>query len=174
MSETIKVKVYKYGGTIHYEWESLLIENTEDHVLVYGVPGRSLVHHTKEKVYQFNTYSIEYFPKNQWYTVNIDIHKHGDIEYYCNICMPPEFSNQEIKFTDLDIDVIRNIEGKWSVVDEDEYEINSEKFKYPLNLKENVSRALDDILNKIEDKHFPFDGFFEKYIKKLLSEGEIL
>lgn len=173
MSENIKVKVFKYGGTIHYEWESLLIEDTEDYVLVYGLPGRSLVHHTKEKVYQYDSYSIEYFPKNEWFTVNIDIYRNGNIEYYCNICMPPEFSNKEIKFIDLDIDIVRSIEGKWSVVDEDEYEVNSEKFKYPSTLKENVSQALDEILKKIEGKHFPFDGFFEKYIKDLLSEGKI-
>jgi len=49
LSKNITVSAFKYGGTLHYSWDTQLIEKTETYVLVKGEAGRRLFHHTKNK-----------------------------------------------------------------------------------------------------------------------------
>lgn len=104
------------------------------------------------------------------YTVNLDIYENGDVEYYCNICLPPEFHKNEIRFIDMDIDVIRSKDGEWSVVDVDEFEDNAKELCYSLEVKDKVQKSLSNLLYRIEQKEFPFNGFFEEYINYLLAK----
>ncbi|MFD2133866.1 DUF402 domain-containing protein [Pseudogracilibacillus auburnensis] len=171
MKNNTNVLVYKYNGKLHYQWEASIIEYTENYIVVYGTPERKLIHHTKGKIFDCNTYSIEYYPLRKWFTVNIDIDEDGNHEYYCNICIPPKIIKGNICFTDLDIDVIRNKKGFWTIVDEDEFEENSIKMCYPTYIIENSKRSLNDLLFKIKEERYPFNGFFEKYINELGKGG---
>lgn len=169
--ETTNVLVYKYGGKLHYQWTVSIIKHTDDYTIVYGKPGRKLIHHTNGEVYHCHSHSIEFFPSKRWFTVHIDMNENGTCEYYCNICMPPTSSTQHISFIDLDLDIIRNVEGTWSVVDEDEFKNNSVKLKYPKYVIENAQKSLDNLLYHIKEDEFPFNGFFDKYINKVLNGG---
>lgn len=172
MGISTTTKVYKYGGKLHYEWEASLVEHTETYILLYGKPGRKLIHHSKGKIFEYDTHSIEFYPKNQWFTANIDIHKNGETEYYCNICIPAKFDKGIISFTDLDIDIVRNKTGQWSIVDEDEFEINSKELGYPTEIIVKAKEALSELLLLIKDNRFPFDGFLEKYNQSVVK-GEL-
>lgn len=170
MDKLLSVKVYKYNRKLHYEWESKLIEDTEEYTLLCAYPGRKLIHHSKNKILEFNTYSIEFFPKKGWYTINVDVHKNGDIEYYCNICEQPIISEEGINFIDLDIDIVRDTNGNWSIVDQDEFLENSILMDYPESLKNQVAETSKHLFNLINNQSFPFDGFIEKQIDKLIKE----
>lgn len=164
------VMVYKYNEKLHYQWEASIIEHTDKYILVYGTPERKLIHYTKGKIYDCDTYSIEYYPLDDWFTVNIDIHDNGELDYYCNICMPAKFKQGNICFIDLDIDLIKNKQGDWTVVDEDEFEVNSIKMGYPKDIIENSKKSLNNLIFKIKQEEHPFNGFLHKYITKLRKE----
>ena len=125
LSEQVTIMAYKYGGRLHYEWPTVLIERTSSYTLVYGTPGRPLTHYTKGRIFISQTPSIEFFPSHRWFTVSVDIHSGGRFEYYCNACLPPVAANHTISFIDLDLDVVRSPEGVWSVVDQDDFERNT-------------------------------------------------
>lgn len=161
MNKPLVVKVLKYGGKLHYEWTSTIIEQNANYVTAYSTPGRKLIHHTKDKEYHYDNYSFEFFPKNEWYTVCIDIEKSGSIQYYCNICMPPVMEDGEVNFVDLDIDIV-NRAGNWEVVDEDEFAQNQKLFNYPPAIIEQALQAKETLLEKIHNKEFPFNGFLEQ------------
>jgi protein associated with RNAse G/E len=73
-------------------------------------------------------------------------------------------NGREVTFVDLDIDLVyRN--GRWMVVDEDEFTVNALKFSYPPELIERVKKELKDLEQRIEQKQFPFDGSIEKFIE---------
>lgn len=169
MSKSLVIKVLKYGGKLHYEWTSAIIEHNDNYVTAYSIPGRTLIHHTKGKEYQYENYSFEFFPKNEWYTVCIDIEKNGEVQYYCNICMPPTFEDDVVTFVDLDIDLV-NRTGTWEVIDEDEFEQNLKHFNYPQAIIEQTIQAKERLLKKIHRQEFPFNGFLERSYQLLLDE----
>lgn len=173
MKKLLVVKVLKYGGKLHYEWTSTIIEQNENYVIAYSTPGRKLIHHTKGKEFQYDNYSIEFIPKNEWYTVCIDIERSGEVQYYCNICMPPMIEENVVKFVDLDIDIV-NRAGTWEVVDEDEFDHNLKHFNYPQAVIEQEILSKERLLQKIHHQEFPFDGFLEQsyqFVYKLENQN---
>lgn len=164
------VKVFKYDGKLHYEWESEVVEDIKEYILLRSYPGRKLIHHTRNKVFNFDSYSLEFFPKCGWYTVNVDIHKNKDIEFYCNICKQPIILEDRIEFIDLDLDIVRDKNNNWSIIDEDEFYENALLYNYPEDLKIKVFETKEYLLELIKNKNFPFDGFIDKQIDNFIRE----
>ncbi|MHC0551924.1 hypothetical protein [Salinicoccus sp. CNSTN-B1] len=58
LSKNITVSAFKYDGTLHYSWDTQLIEKTENYVLVKGEAGRQLFHQAKNKIFFCPTPSL--------------------------------------------------------------------------------------------------------------------
>ncbi|WP_373233249.1 DUF402 domain-containing protein [Cohnella sp.] len=162
----ITIQAYKYGNRLHYEWETILLEQTDTYVLVLGEYGRKLKHHSKGKNFEVNNWTLEYFSFVDWFTVSGDI-RHGKIyQYYCNINQPAKLVNDVVSFVDLDLDYVYR-DGIWKVVDEDEFENHSIQFSYPLELINSARQELLQLQERIERKLYPFDGTLQRWIPKI-------
>ena len=169
MNTTIKICVYKHKNIPHYEFETELIESSDNYVLVYGKPNRKFTHHTKNFTINVKEPDVEYFALNDWYTVGIEKNETGGYKYYCNINEPPRFENNVISFIDYDIDVVNN-GSEWQTVDEDEFQINSKKYNYPQEIIDTVLRKEKELRDRITDNKFPFDGWLLNYADIYLKE----
>jgi protein associated with RNAse G/E len=169
MDNQITIQALKYGNLLHYEWNTTLLEKTDSHIFVLGQRGRQLHHYTKQKVFTMETWTIEFFSFDSWFTVSADI-VHGEIkQYYCNINQPAKMDGHTVSFVDLDLDYIR-INGEWMVVDEDEFESNAIKFAYPDTLIHQARQELEDLKERVRNNLFPFDGSLAKHIASVPSE----
>ncbi|MFC5403119.1 DUF402 domain-containing protein [Cohnella soli] len=168
-SEPVKIQSLKYGNHRHYEWDTTLLERSDDYIFVLGHRGRKLKHYTKGQVFTVDHWTIEFFPFNDWFTVSADIVDGKIAQYYCNICEPSRMAGNVVSFIDLDIDLIYK-NGTWEVVDEDEFEIHAVKFAYPSELMVRVRHELMSLQNRIEQNLFPFDGAIEKLIPAVIRE----
>ncbi|WP_414043200.1 DUF402 domain-containing protein [Macrococcus sp. EM39E] len=166
----IKVEIYKYDDKIHYSWESELIEETEEYIVLKSEPPRTLNHFTRNKTFVYDNASIEYISKTEGFTINIDIYDDGRIEYYCNICAIPKKEDNIIKIIDLDIDMIIDGDGKHYFVDEDEFEANKSKYDYPLEVINNIETLKYKLDNLYTERIFPFDGFLIKHVEKVTRD----
>ena len=104
------------------------------------------------------TISYEYYWLDRWYNVFRFHEPDGNFRnYYCNINMPPTYQNNVLDYVDLDIDVLVRDDLSLKMLDEDEYRRNSEVFNYPDELKASVERSLEELLNLIRNREFPFN-----------------
>jgi uncharacterized protein len=158
VSKMIKIKALKYPDILHYEWEGELLRSTPDYVLVLCKPGRKLIHHTKNKVFTINNTSLEYFSLNEWFTAAMEMEEGKVVSAYCNVAKPSDFHNGEISFIDLDLDYIKEKNEEWKVVDGDEFEVNSIKYKYPVELKNDAVVALAKLKEDVRLGNFPFNN----------------
>ncbi|NYE07575.1 hypothetical protein F4694_004386 [Bacillus niacini] len=158
MSKIIKIKALKFPDILHYEWEGELLRHTPDYVLVLCKPGRKLIHHTKNKVFTVNNTSLEFFSLSEWFTAAMEIEDGKVVSAYCNVAKPSFFHNGEISFIDLDLDYIQEKYKEWKVVDEDEFESNSIKYKYPVELKDEALKALAKLKEEVRIGNFPFNS----------------
>lgn len=165
LSEMIKIKALKYTDILHYKWEGELLHHTPDYVLVLCRPGRKLVHHTKNKVFTIKNTSLEYFSLNEWFTAAMEIEEGEVVSAYCNVAKPSIFHNGEISFIDLDLDYIKEKNKEWKVVDEDEFELNSIKYKYPAELKNEAVKALAKLKEEVRLGNFPFNNQVLSHLK---------
>ena len=105
------------------------------------------------------TLSHEYYWLDRWYNVFRFHEPAGELRnYYCNINMPPGFARNELDYVDLDIDVVVWPDGAHVLLDEDEFDVNAEKFCYPDEVRINADRAVESLLHLINRKEFPFEG----------------
>ena len=158
LGKVIKIRALKFPDILHYEWEGELLRHTREYVLVLCKPGRKLIHHTKNKEFTVNNTSLEFFSLKEWFTAAMEMENGNVVSAYCNVAKPSVFSNDVISFIDLDLDYIREKNEEWKVVDEDEFESNSIKYKYPIELKNEAVRALAKLKEEIRKGKFPFNN----------------
>ncbi|NHN34608.1 DUF402 domain-containing protein [Paenibacillus agricola] len=165
-NQMITIQALKYGGHLHYEWNTILLEQTDSYIFVLGEYGRKLSHYTKDQIFTVENWTIEFFSLDSWFTVSADIVEGKILQYYCNINQPATINGQVVSFVDLDLDLVyRN--GKWAVVDEDEFASNTLKFGYPDELVKRARMELDSLQERIARKQFPFDGAIERFIRMI-------
>ena len=103
------------------------------------------------------TVSIEYFPFYKWFSVFRFYEPSGVFRnFYCNVGMPPQYSNGVLDFIDLDIDVVVWPDWKIDVLDRVEFEENTVKFGYPDEVVHRANESLTELLEWIEKREFPF------------------
>ena len=124
------VNTYKSDHTIHYSWKSELIEENETYILLKSLPPRKLIHHTRGQTFFYDNASLEFISKSEGYTINTDIYRNGDIEYYCNICTIPTIIDQTIQIIDLDVDMIIDKQCRHQFIDIYEFEDNRLKMNF--------------------------------------------
>jgi len=167
-NQKIRIQSLKYGNQLHYEWETTLLEKTDTYIFVLGHRGRKLKHYTKGQVFTVEHWTIEFFPFDDWFTVSADIVDGKITQYYCNISQPAQFNEDRVTFVDLDIDLVYK-DGRWNVVDEDEFSVNAIKYSYPPDLVRKVIHEQQSLEQRIEQGRFPFDGTIDRFIKMLPS-----
>ncbi|KAF0820966.1 hypothetical protein KIS4809_0493 [Bacillus sp. ZZV12-4809] len=169
MSKAVKIKSLKFPNILHYEWEGELISHTSDYLLVLCKPGRKLIHHTKNTVFTIDNTSIEYFSLKEWFTAAMEVEDGKVVSAYCNVAKPSLFNNEEISFVDLDLDFIQEKNKGWTVVDEDEFEINCIKYGYSEELKVEALRALERLKEVVRQGNFPFNNQVAALLKNFID-----
>ncbi|TDQ36617.1 DUF402 domain-containing protein [Aureibacillus halotolerans] len=157
MSETIHLNAMKYPDVLHYEWHGERLLQTDEYIAVLCKPGRELIHHTKNNVFTIHNTSLEIFFFKEWCTVAIEFEQGQIVSYYCNVAMPSVLEENKLHFIDLDLDLVKEKNQAWTVVDEDEFEENLLKYKYPLELQEEARNALVRLQEKAKRAEFPFN-----------------
>lgn len=157
MEKNIVIKALKYPDIPHYEWQGELIKQTTDYLIVLCKPGTQFIHHTKGKTYIKKNAWLEFFSLREWHTISTEIEKGEIISYYCNVALPSVIRNSQVSFIDLDLDLVKEINEDWKVVDTDEFEFNSSKYGYSMEIKEGAIKELVILKRKIRRREFPFN-----------------
>ena len=83
---------------------------------------------------------------------------------YVNIGTPCEWSEGAIRQVDLDLDVIRRLDGGVGTLDEDEFAAHQVVYAYPPELIEGARRAADEVTRMLERHAEPFGRAAETWI----------
>ena len=103
------------------------------------------------------TLSREYYWMDRWYNVFRFSDPDEQLKsFYCNINMPPSFDGEVLNYVDLDIDVLVKPDFTYQVLDLEDFERHEKFYQYTEEVKANTRRALDDLIDLIETRAFPF------------------
>jgi len=151
----ITVNSRKYDGTIRKSWTCELVEESADLVVAVGTFDADVNHSDLGLITQ-GTRSYEYFWLDRWYNIFRFVTADGAFRnYYCNICMPPQFSKDVIDYVDLDIDVVVDPDFSSRILDRDDFETNAELFNYPAEIRDRVESTLQELLGLINLRNLP-------------------
>ena len=155
-SRQITINALKYDGELRRSWEAGLIREGPDLIVAVGVFEQS-VRHNDLGLIQQGTVSFEYFWPERWYNVFRFHEPDGRFRnFYCNISMPPTFSDRVLDYVDLDIDVVIWADLRYEVLDRDDFERNRSRYRYPPDIVKKVHDSLDELTDEIANRQFPF------------------
>ena len=152
----ITVRILKHDGAEHRRWQAKL-SHQDENLLVLDAEFDSDVSHDLMGEIKRGTRTVEYYWLDRWYSIFRFLDDEGGTRlWYCNINTPPSFADATLTCIDMDIDVVVQPNLSYSVLDEDEFATNSERFSYSDQEKTQVHAALHEIASMIEGRQFPF------------------
>ena len=153
----ITVRTYKYNGTEHRRWRAKLLRQ-ECSLIVLDARFEEEIQHPLLGTIARGTVSIEYYWLNRWYNIFRFLQPAGHLlSYYCNINVPPVLHENTLSYIDLDMDILVASDLSYTVLDEDEFADNATRFNYPLEIQRRSRQALDELIELIESRQFPFN-----------------
>ncbi len=156
-SPLITINSRKFDGEIHKSWKAEILSETSELYTFKGEFDKE-VRHPLLGVIRRKTVSYEFYWKTKWFNVFRFHEPEGNLRnYYCNINQPPQFNGGVLDYVDLDIDVLVWKDFSFEILDLDEFEVHALKYNYSPDLRQKVGMALKELIQKIENKSFPFD-----------------
>ena len=157
VSQDITVISRAYDLTIRRSWKAKPVTEQPPFIELVGEFDRD-VEHSDLGLIKRGTISYEYYWLDRWYNVFRFHEPGGELRnYYCNINLPPKFEYGVLDYVDLDIDVLIWPDGRREVLDRDDFELNASTFGYSSELRRGVEKALEALIELIEERKFPFD-----------------
>jgi len=141
---------------IRRTWMCELLQHTGELIEAVGVFDLDVEHPGLGSISR-GTVSHEFYWPEKWYNV-FRFHEPDGIfrNFYCNISMPPTFSDGVLDYVDLDIDVVIWADLRYEVLDRDDFERNGSKYRYPPDIVKKVHDSLDELTDEIANRQFPF------------------
>lgn len=152
----VEVQVYKYDGVLHRRWPAQLLRR-EGSLIVLDAQFPEEVVHDFLGTIPVGTHSLEYYWLDRWYNVFRFGRPDGKLRnYYCNVNVPAKFDGATLSYVDLDLDILVDPDFSYRVLDVVDFEQNVREFGYPAEVEANARRAVDELVQMIETRQFPF------------------
>ncbi|HEX8140267.1 MAG TPA: DUF402 domain-containing protein [Pyrinomonadaceae bacterium] len=156
-SPQITIRACKYDGLEHRRWHARLLSRKDSLIVLDARFDRLIEHDLLGRILP-GTISVEYYWLDRWYNVFRFHLPTGELHsYYCNVNVPPLFDGRVLSYVDLDIDILVAPDLSYRIVDLDEFEANSERFRYPAEVRERAHAALRELVALVSARQFPFD-----------------
>jgi len=150
----MKIKVQKKdpNGEVTYEYEGVLLNRDENSITLEALFDRE-DRPFMDVVFKTGDRFIEHYYTDRWYNV-FEVQDRDDEKikgWYCNVGKPAVIEDGILSYVDLALDLWVSIDGKQTVLDEDEFEaleLNEE-------LKAGALKGLDELKHLFESNKPP-------------------
>jgi len=149
----IKVQKKNPAGEVTYEYEGVLLSHDENSVTLEALFDRADMPFM-DVIFKTGDRFVEYYYSDRWYNIfAIHDREDGQIKgWYCNIGKPAVIEDGVVSYIDLALDLWVAVDGKQTVLDEDEFE----ELKLNEELKTGALHGLDELKSLIKSKSPPF------------------
>jgi uncharacterized protein len=149
----IKVQKKNPAGEVTYEYEGVMLSRDEHSIVLEALFDRADMPFM-DVVFKTGDRFIEYYYSNRWYNIfAIHDREDGQIKgWYCNIGQPAIIDDGIVSYVDLALDLWISVDGKQTVLDEDEFE----ELKMNEELKTGALNGLDELKGLFKNNNPPF------------------
>jgi len=170
--DTVRVVMTKWGDRPHWEFDGLYL-GADEHGDWIGFPAGTLMSRPGVEVRPRNN-QVGLVPSG----ADLDraflatFHSpNGSVLTYVDMTSVPEWDGAVVRAVDLDLDVVKALDGTPYVDDEDEFAEHQVAFGYPPEIIELAERTRDAVFAAVTEESAPFDGSSDRWLTVL---GELL
>jgi uncharacterized protein len=163
--EKVRVVYRKYDGTLHWNQSALRL-GEDEHGVWLGTEAGTALFLGDRAVEPVETAFVLLIPRDGWWTACFNAEPHRT-EIYCDITTIPQWSAHEVTMVDLDFDVRRRRTGLVELLDEDEFAVHRELFRYPHEIVVGARQTADRLFEAVRERVEPFDVAYLTWLAKL-------
>ena len=145
----------KWGGVPHYRGTVERLGEDEFGLWLWGAKGRTILR-GDQPAFVAQTDTVFLVPRDAWWSATWWL-DHPEVEIYVNIGTIADVETDRIVSTDLDLDVIRLLDGSCEIIDVDEFEEHQVAYGYPTDVIERAEAAAAEVLDLMTRRVPPFD-----------------
>ncbi len=150
----IKIVSYKHDGQLHRTWqETTVLKATNSRII--GANDRTKVFESDGRTWVTREPAICFFYTKYWFNI-IGMLREDGIHYYCNISSPFIYESGAVKYIDYDLDIKVFPDMTYTLLDEDEYVLHSERMNYPEVLDRILWNNVSQLKQMIHQRKGPF------------------
>lgn len=168
--DVVQVDLRKWPDTAHWRYSGHLL-GEDSHGVWLHVPSWATAQRASEAPRQVKAGFVMLVDESKWWTANFYM-GHPFLSVYVNISTPPKWSGTRLRAVDLDLDVIRDVNGRVAVLDEDEFALHQETLSYPADLTVQTRQATDAALQLVAEGAEPFGTAANPWLKQAQESEE--
>jgi len=89
------------------------------------------------------------------------------VQVYVDMTTPPVWDGRTVRAVDLDLDVVRGVNGTVIVDDEDEFAEHQVRYGYPDDVITGARASCDAVLAEVRSGRAPYDGTHRTWLERL-------
>jgi len=148
----IKIQKKNPAGEVTYTYEGNLIARDENSITLEALFDRADMPF-QDVVFKTGDRFLEYYYSDRWYNI-FAIHDRDDGKvkgWYCNVGMPAVIEDDVVSYVDLALDLWVSVDGKQTVLDEDEFA----ELKLDNELNDNALKGLEELKTLFKNNRPP-------------------
>jgi len=152
MSERIRVLKCNLEGEVTWEYKGRVLQREPNAIVLEAFFNRSDTPFMNVILKEKDRF-VETFYVDRWYNI-FEIYDRDDGRFkgwYCNVGQPAEITNGKVSYVDLALDLWVSVDGKQSVLDEDEFAA----LRMDANHREKALMALVELQQIFQTKRPP-------------------
>ena len=158
VGEMVKIIAYKHDGSLHRIWHKNVVLDADEKTLLLA-NHKTSVTENNGRTWVTKESAFVYFHDDCWFNI-VCMFREDGCHYYCNLSSPFAYDEDGVKYIDYDLDIKKYPDGKYFVLDEDEYELHKLKYDYGEDIDNILRYNVSKLKHWIEYKLGPFSKEF--------------
>lgn len=151
------VRVRKFDGSLHFEFEARVLRYDQGERLVLAVPQASpVVHHGRGLCFREPGWTVGTLWSRHWWNFFAGYGPDGRLRWrYANVCLPGfVYQAGVITWVDLELDVVARGDGPPEIRDADEFAAARRRWEYSDRVVDGAWKAARDAFLRLQDPEF--------------------
>lgn len=159
----VHVDSRKWPERLHWQFSMERLGEDENGVWLHAPTG-TVAQRGEEPPITFPAGFVMLVPCGRWWFADFYYGNDSLPSVYVNIGTPPEWYGDRVTQIDLDLDVVRRLNGTVEVLDEAEFLDNQVRYGYPQELIDGARAATATTAEMLERNAEPFDAAADHWL----------
>lgn len=178
IGQFVYIVSYKHNGLLHRVWDKALVTDETDDYIV-AVTNKSWVVESDGQRWLTREPAVCFYYKRKWFNIISMIRKKG-VFYYCNLASPSIYDGEAVKNIDYDLDIKFYPNGKFDILDKDEFKQHAKQMAYPSYIESHLYREINQLIDYNRKAVIPFSETeinrqyqrYEMYLQQMRKSKE--
>jgi protein associated with RNAse G/E len=161
----VHIDMRKWRDHLHWQFDAHMI-GKDKHGTWLHVPSDTIVKRGTGPSRPLGIGFVGLVPNDRWWVVEFYT-SHPWHAVYVNIGTPPVWDGERVHQVDLDLDVVRKVDGSIVVLDEDEFAEHQARYSYPVDLINGARTAATEAVGHLQRREEPFGSASDAWIAQV-------